>query len=337
MTSETNITNIYNTSYSRHILLIVKKGGEKKYIKCWISTYKNNELLIEAEWVDKRKNWFPQADIDIVIKFNFLNINQDLLALMLLIQAIKKYRPNSINLIMPYFPYIAKSIYIEEKYDKTYLSSDMWFLSILEASWITSIKTLDIWNQNILDYGNLFIDNHDKTDIFTNEFVFFERTKKDIIIFTLNYEDYEFIKNKFKNKENIHVMYINDDIKNMSKNEKIDILSNVKNYSDWQKPVIYIFDKIILRWTKLYNLSDFLLSNIDLKELNICITHWIFAHWVYKKYNALLDKYPSLSIVTTNSIDWYYKKLYQDRISVYKMNWIFKINDDWNSSNELHD
>jgi len=307
--------------YSKKIDVIIKpKKGEIKDWNASILTYKNNEILILLDQIEKKKdNIIFDAEIEIIVQFNFNNINQDLFWLLLLIYGLKTYRPKSVRLTLPYFPYTHKDIFNEEFTKSIKINTDHSLLTILQNSWIDYINTYDLGNKYIKTYYDIFVEEVSKKDIFTEEFDFFRRTKKRVTIIVLNKEDYNYFKKYVGNKENINIIFIDWDIKKKTKAEKISILSSVKNPDN---TLIYIFDKMLIRWAKIYNLIDFLMANLDIKELNLCITHGIFAFWSYIKFNSLMEKYKYLNIVTTDSIySPYVEKLNKKQTEIYPL-WI---------------
>ena len=302
--------------YSKKIILLIKKWGKTFTWKAYILPFKNNELQIEIDWVeDKRNNTLFDSNVDIIIRFNFSTINEDLLGLLLLIYWIKKYSPKSINLILPYFPYTTKDMWESTNW-KLNISTDSGLLTILQNSWISTIKTFDLWNKYVQNYSNIYIENITKKDIFIDEFAFFNKTKKKISIILLNQEDYNLFKSTIKDKENIHLIYLDEDLSSKSKTDQVNILTKL---SDANKSIIYIFDKSLIRGNKIAQLLNILWANLDIKELNICITHGIFWQWSYRKFNWILEKFPYMNILTTNSILWYSKKILEDRISILKL------------------
>lgn len=319
-------SNLSNVGYMKNIILLVKKGEETFKWKVSLSTFKNNEIQIDIEWVeDKRNNILFDSNVEIITIFNFSNINQDLLWLLLLIYGIKKYFPKSINLILPYFPYTTKDMIAEVRDEDSSnkkdlkISTDNWLLTMLQNSWISTIKTFDLWNLYVQNYSSIYIENITKDKIFETEFKFFKRTKKKITIILLNQDDYILFKQILGKKENLKLIYLDETLSSKTKNEQLNILNNI---SDTDKSNIYIFDKSLIRWTKIAQLINILCTELDIKELNLYITHGIFAKGSYNKFNTLMEKYPYLSINTTNSIFWYHKKLKSERddgISILKL------------------
>lgn len=319
MDKETEI----GTWYIKNIILIISKWEDTYTWKVSLSTYKNNEIQIEINWVDdKRNNILFDSNVEIISLFNFSNINQDILWLLLLIYWIKRYSPKSINLVLPYFPYAEKNLennFIEK--NKIKINTDNWMLSLLQNSWISTIKTFDLWNIYFQNYSSFYVENISKDKIFIDEFDFFARTNKRINIITLNQSDYSLFSKLFWHKENISIIYIDKELSLRTKNEQVNIFSQL---SEWGKSIIYIFDNSIIRGNRIYALLNLLWNNLDIKELNLCVTHWIFAQWSYRKYNTLLEKFPYMYITTTNSILWYASKIYEDRLSLIKLQLVNK-------------
>lgn len=304
--------------YSKNVILIIKKWENTYSAKVSFSTYKNNELQIEISWVsDERNNILFDSNVEIISLFSFNNINQDLLGILLLIYGIKKYFPKTINLVLPYFPYTAKDMLLNEKENnKLQISTDNWLLTLLQNSWISTIKTFDLWNKYVQNYSSIYIENITKDKIFVDEFDFFLRTNKKVSIILLNQDDYWLFKRVLWDKENINLIHLDEEISTKSKTEQINILSSI---SEWWKSIIYIFEKSIIRWNKIAALINMIGNNIDVKELNLCITHGIFAQWSYRKYNSLLEKFPFLYITTTNSIYSYINKIDPNKVNIIKL------------------
>jgi len=317
---------INNNGYSKNIIINIKKEDAIQY-KASISTYKNNELQVILNNIqDVYKNELFDANIDIIIKFNFNKINEDFFWLLLLLHWLKKYKIKSLNLILPYFPYTTKDLFLgiwntQEK-NTLKISTDNSVLQMLEGSGITSIKVFDIWNLYIQNYSNIYVQNIKKNDIFINEFDFFKKTTKRIHIIALNQDDYVLLKKEIWHKDNINILYLDEDISLKTKNDQISLLSKLKDNTN--KSIIYIFDKIIIRWGKIYTLANLISKNLDVKELNLCITHWIFAYWTHNKFNTLIERYPFINIITTDSLFAYNKKLNDINTEIIKLNLLDK-------------
>jgi len=309
------VTNIW---YAKNIILLVKKGTDTFKWKVSLSTYKNNEIQIDIEWIDdKRNNILFDSNVEIITIFNFTNINQDFLGLLLLIYWIKKYSPKSINLVLPYFPYTSKDMIGKAKTNNIlHISTDNWLLTLLQNSWISTIKTFDLWNLYVQNYSSIYIENITKDKIFVDEFSYFMRATKKLSIIVMNQDDYILFKHLLWHKENIHIIYIDEDISIKSKRDQLNILNSI---SDANKSTIYIFEKSLIRWNKLYWLLNILWNNLDIKELNLCVTHGIFAQGSYRKFNTILEKFPYINIVTTNSLLWYTKKITESRTKIIKL------------------
>lgn len=310
---------INNNWYTKNLLLVIKKKWDTFNSKVSVSTYKNNEIQILLDWItDKRNNILFDSNIDIFIKFNFSNINQDFFWLLLLIHWLNKYNPKTINLVLPYFPYTSKDLFIKKQNNSNInISTDNSLLRMLESSWISTIKTFDLGNLYIKNYSNIYIENVTKEDIFIEEINFLKKTTRKVSVIVLNQDDYIFFKNIVWKKDNINLIYIDEDISLKSKPEQINILNKLK--IEWNKSTIYIFDKTLIRWNKIYSLTNLIAKNIDIRDLNICITHWVFAYWSYNKFNTLIERYSFIDIITTDSLIWYHKRITEENIEILKL------------------
>jgi len=312
-----------NTWYLKNIILLISKWDNIYTWKVSISSYENNELEINIIWVpDKRNNILFDSNIEIINIFTFVSLNEDLLWLLFLISWIKKFLPKSINLTLPYFPYTTKDMGVYKKEEnKVKISTDNWLLSLLQNSWISTIKTFDLWNLYVQNYSSIYIENITKDNIFIEEFLFFNKTTKKINIILLNIDDYILFNDLLGEKENINLILIEHDNIIKLKKEQNSLINKIDN--SW-KAIIYIFEKSLVKWNNILWIINLLAENLSIKELNLCVTHWIFAQWSYRKFNNLIEKYSFLNITTTNSINWYFNKINKEKITMIKLPFISK-------------
>lgn len=304
-----------------------------------INLLNNNEIFLYLTNLEK-ENWssFKQlfnSNIEIKFRFNFDKINQEVLLLFFIINSLNKYKPKSIQLVLPFIPYTRNElkdfseIPEEDRANYCAFNSSDAFLKLLETSWVTSILTYDLINKWFWTTNNLFIKNVEKNNIFIEDFEFLDRTEKNFILLALNEEDYNLLYRLYSKKTNFIIIncswYIN--FKSWTEVSK-KFLKTIKDYSNYN---VFIFDKEIGTGFRLISILKHIVNYVpEVREISVFATHWIFSKWNYKKFNNLFEHYPKSNILiyTTNSINWYSSYINKENIKIINTNELIEDNND---------
>lgn len=310
------------------VKMIIKKDWSTLSKDIILDKSKSNEITILLKDIDnKRNNLLFDSNIDIKYTFNFNNLNENILSLIMLIYWLKKYSPKTINLTLPYYPYSLKEQHTRND-NEIFINPLNSFINLLNNIGISTIKTFDLWNESVINYSDFFIENIEKQDIFEEDIAFLKGYKKDkvITLISLNINDYNYFNNILKDKENINVIFVWKKISEMNLNQKKNFLNDIKQETVWN--AVYIFENTLYKWNKVSQIINYIWVNnelLNIKELNLFITHWVFSKWSYRKFNNLIENYDFLNITTTNTVNWYAK--YINNVKIIDINDIDKDND----------
>lgn len=277
----------------------IKKEWEEIFKNINIIERSNNEIEISlSEDNTNLFNLINNNNIEIKFIFDLENLSNDLLLLYFLINWLQKYKPQTISLNLPYLPYTNSNNY--EKYFKDNLKEEnklftnSTFFKLLKHSNVSTIKTYDLINPTIQEYSDIYIENIWKEIIFEEEFNFIKNFQKSLFIITLNEDDNMLFYSKFSDKQNVKIINLSSPI-NFKNKKEVDstFLKLIK--SNPNVP-IYIFDKDLKTWERLYNILKNILKETEVKEISVYITHLLFSKGSYRKFNSLFENYPKVFI-----------------------------------------